>query len=534
MKRRWLTMLLSLGLFGLAACTTNSNSSLSSSHSSSSSSREDPIVTLYGLQDYQVEQGSLPLDLLEGVEAKDQYDTPYDIQIIEDIDYQTLGNYQVRYQVLLPSSEILEETSWVRIVVNQTANEAARFALLTHLERYQEAFRSQSYRVLKSSYDPARNPDSFRWILDHQMEYYPNQMKEQYRYNPEVNSQGEMNYVTYSTEEGYLQFEIEGDQLRRPFSVQEPHSYSITSVFPTVPSALYTITEQGVRMDTSYAMIAPYRNQSSLLGAIASEYSYDFQNSAGPVTIDFDYSEANVLKVAARLYNPSTQWHYQLNFQADHHVSPAYDLSTLSQVEADSLEEVKVALREGVDHVMTYSDTKTRYYKIHVSAGKAYQVTSNFFQNPTFFDAEYQSIPLSIHTHSLVSGRLQWFEAPVDGDLYIALIRGNSYAFQETLTFRFDCLPQTPSMTSVTLTESNGQYVATGVSFLEGILLEFPVSQDQYYSISISSDDYYFDMNYGSYQDANNHYYIRNPYQPVFRIALFSDMTITWEIANIE
>jgi hypothetical protein len=527
-------MFLPLGLFALAACSTSSNSSLASSHSSSSSPREDPIVALYGIHNYQVEQGALPLDLLEGVEAKDQYDTSYNIQVIENIDYQTLGNYQVRYQVLLPNSEILEETSWVRIVVNQTANEAARLALLTHLESYENAFQSQSYRVQKTSYDPARNPDSFRWILNHQMEYYPNQVKEQYHYNPEVNPQGEINYVTYSTEEGYLQFEIEGDQLRHPLSIQGLHSYSIMSLFPTVPSSLYAITEQGIRMDTSYAMIAPYRNQSSLLGAIASEYSYDLQNSSGQVTIHFDCSEANVLKVTARFYNPSTQWHYQLNFQIDYHVSPAYDLSTLSQVEADSLEEVKVALQEGVDHVMTYSYTRTRYYKIQVSAGKAYQVTSNFFHNPTFFNAEHQSIPLSIHTHSLVSGLLQWFEAPMDGDLYIGLIRGNSYAFQETLTFRFDCLPQTPSMTSVTLTESTGQYVATDVSFLEGMILEFPVIQDQYYSISISSDDYYLDMNYGSYQDANNHYYIRNPSQPLFRIALFSNMTITWEIANIE
>ncbi len=428
MKLKSILLLVFLGLF-LFGC---SNNSSPTTISTLPQSTESPVISLYGIHEITVNQGSDPINLLSGVSAKDQYNRTYGITITESIDYNTIGSYPITYHVEIEGQRVIEEHSLVHVVINEALNNEIRNQLYLQLQNFQEKASTLPYRFIRKTYD-SDNSNHYKFISEHIYEHYSNQTKYTVNTIPEITNEPIRQEIFFEYNQTILGFLMKDSYLYEPAVMDEIPVKNVVNADSTLLKGEYFVTNDGFTINTTYQNMIFFKDANDIFGDIYRVYQYDLTKTYSNVEIIFTFTN-QVIGIEVTFDQLDSEYSYYLNYQLDFAASSQTDTSTLSQVEAYSFEDVKIAVVPDINHEITYSMTKTRYLKINVSQDTTYEFTSNLYNLFEFYDSNLQKLSMTLTKLGGDDSYQYIFTSPVDGEIYLKLVRQISI-YDEYLTF---------------------------------------------------------------------------------------------------
>lgn len=429
MKLKQFILIVMVCIF-MIGCTDNPSTT-----SISTSQTTDIInITFYGIEEKTVYLGTNPLDLLRGISAKDQYNQSYEITVRENINYQVIGEYPISYQVVVDDNQAFEQNSVVHVILNTELNNQYRDELYQLLTDFQNQVETKPYRIIQKTYDPSISIP-YPFISEHIFEHFENQTRYTVNTIPEITNEPVRVQLFFKSDQTLLGFLLKGNYLFEPVIPDSIPRKNIINQDSPLLKGIYSVTETGYTVQTTYQDMVTFKNSNDIFGNIYDTYQYNLSKTYSNVEMIFTFSN-QVIEIEITFDQLSSDYNYYVNYQIDFETSIKTEVSTLSQVEADSFDQVMLPLLPDIYHEVTYDSIKTRYYKILVSQNSLYELNSNLYNLFEFYDSSYQKLSITPSPIEGDTGYRYQFTSPVEGIIYLKLIR-QSRPMSEYFTFYY-------------------------------------------------------------------------------------------------
>lgn len=479
-------------------------------------------VTFHHAADLVVPQYVFDEKFWGDVSATDEDGNELTLFVDHAIDFDRAGAYPVTYRVVLEDGTTF--TTDVTLTVKDLGGTEFD-SMVSALQQETSSLVAGPYAFVRTTYNPTRG-DTFEHVDTRRYEYDTNHTRLFIDTNPVLTNQPHQSYLLWDA----MSYANEGDYLVGDAYPVEIPVWDLMDGWDDLPDRYTTIEEDTHTFYLSYADLAAFADQPSLLGDIHDTYRSDLAEDH--VRVRFDVQIVNgAIGLVVSFFNTDNSYDYRLEYLVTDVSSTPLDVTRLSQIGASGLDKVDFGIVQGVAHNFSYDTQDDRYFKIAITEGMYYEVRTPWFDQYTFYDDQLQSFDLNLVTIPLVGETRYWFQAPYTGDLHLERT-AYAYDIEEIIPFFYDQLDTSPQEDEVVLDGGVSSYTVTGTARFTGVRLVIPVTPGAEYRFTFANDTTLYAFLNASSNDINGDVRYYNPTGDTIELILYDDVQVSWDLVT--